>query len=99
MTAQKAKPLNRDAAELIAERFRALGDPTRLLILDFLWREGEIAVGGIAAQVGGSQQNVSKHLAILRIQRIVARRKQGTKTLYRITDRGVYRLVCGARAI
>lgn len=90
--AAKRGPLDRETAELVAERFRALGDPLRLLMLDLLWREGEVAVGEIATKIGGSQQNVSKHLSVLRVQRIVARRKVGTSSLYRIAHPGVLRL-------
>lgn len=82
-------PLDPVAAELIAERFRALGDPTRLVILGHLSRQGEMAVGEIAAAIGGSQQNVSKHLAVPRLARIVSRRKQGTSSLYRIANPAV----------
>jgi ArsR family transcriptional regulator len=82
-------PLDPVNAELIAERFRALGDPTRLVILDHLGRQGEMAAGDLAAAVGGSQQNVSKHLAVLRLSRIVSRRKQGTSSLYRIVEPAV----------
>ena len=95
----KNRPLDPETAEVVAERFRALGDPTRLLILDYLRRRDERAVGEIAAQVGGSQQNISKHLSVLRVQRIVARRKQGTKTLYRVADPAVHRLCDGALGV
>lgn len=86
------EPLDLDTAERIAERLRALADPTRLLLLDHLRREGETAAGEIATQVGTSQQNASKHLALLRAQRIVARRKQGTSAIYRVSDPSVYRI-------
>jgi DNA-binding transcriptional ArsR family regulator len=84
--AARREPLDPETAEVIAERFRALGDPTRLLIIDHLRRHGETAAGEIAARVGGSQQNVSKHLSVLRVQRIVTRRKQGTSSLYRVAE-------------
>ncbi len=90
------QPLDPETAELIAERFRTLADPKRLLILDHLRRNGETTVGEIAALVGASQQNTSKHLSILYVHRIVARRKQGTSTLYRVADRSVYVLCDGA---
>jgi ArsR family transcriptional regulator len=83
---KSATTLTPEAAELMAQRFRALADPTRLLILDLLRHRGETSVGEIAAGVGGSQQIVSKHLSILRAERLVARRKQGTHSLYRVVD-------------
>ncbi|MGE5282469.1 MAG: ArsR/SmtB family transcription factor [Chloroflexota bacterium] len=82
-------PLPADAAELIAGRFRALSDPTRLRILDHLRRNGEASVGELTGTLGTSQQNVSKHLAALRGEGFVARRKQGTSSLYRIADPAV----------
>jgi ArsR family transcriptional regulator len=85
-------PLRSDAAELIARRFRALSDPTRLRILDQLRACDEASVGTLAAALGGSQQNVSKHLAALHAEGFVGRRKQGTSVLYRISDPGVLEL-------
>lgn len=92
-------PLENDAAELIARRFRALADPTRLRILDLLRRREEAAVGEITAALGGSQQNISKHLAALHAEGFVSRRKRGTSSLYRISDPQVLELcdqVCGS---
>lgn len=91
-------PLNPDAAELIARRFRALADPTRLRIIDLLRRREEASVGEIAAAVGGSQQNVSKHLSALHAEGFVARRKQGTSAMYRIADPGVHQICDGISA-
>jgi len=85
-------PLPADAAELIAGRFRALSDPTRLRILDQLRRNDEVSVGELTETLGTSQQNVSKHLAALRAEGFVARRKQGTSSLYRIAAPAVLEL-------
>jgi DNA-binding transcriptional ArsR family regulator len=92
----KDQPLEQETAELIAERFRVLGDPTRLLILDHLRRYGELAVEDLAARIGASQQNASKHLGVLRVHRVVARRKQGNSSLYRVADPSVHVLCDGA---
>jgi DNA-binding transcriptional ArsR family regulator len=92
VAARKRPALQPETAEVIAGRFHALAAPTRLLIIDHLWRNGETAVGEIARWVGASQQNTSKHLAVLRAQRIVARRKLGVSSLYRVTDPSVLRL-------
>jgi DNA-binding transcriptional ArsR family regulator len=85
-------PLSEEAAELIARRFGALSDPTRLRIVDQLRQREEISVGDLAEALGASQQNVSKHLAALRAEGFVARRKHGTSALYRISDPGVLEL-------
>ena len=91
-------PLPEDLAELIARRFRALGDPLRVRLLDQL-RDSEETVSALADRLGAGQQNVSKHLAVLADAGMVARRKEGTHVYYRIADEGVFALceqVCGA---
>jgi DNA-binding transcriptional ArsR family regulator len=91
-------PLPADLAELIARRFRLLGDPLRVRILDLL-RDDELSVNALAEQLDASQQNVSKHLALLTEAGMLARRKQGNHVYYRIADEGVFALceqVCGA---
>jgi len=95
---KKGAPLNPDAAELVARRFRALADPTRLRILDHLRTHEEASVGEIADALGASQQNVSKHLSALHAEGFVARRKRGTSSLYRIADPGVHELCDGVTA-
>jgi len=91
-------PLPDDLVELIAERFRALSEPTRIKLLDRL-REGEATVLELTELIGTTQQNVSKHLGVLQRSGIVARRKQGNHAYYRIVDEGVFSLcesVCGS---
>ena len=85
-------PLDVDAAELIARRFRALADPTRLRVLDILRHREEASVGELTEALGSSQQNVSKHLAALQAEGFVSRRKRGTSSLYRIADPAVLEL-------
>ena len=91
-------PLPDDLVELIAERFRALSEPTRIKLLDQM-REGEATVFELTELIGTTQQNVSKHLGVLQRSGIVARRKQGNFAYYRIVDEGVLSLceaVCGS---
>lgn len=91
-------PLTPDAAELIARRFLALSDPTRLRIVDYLRRNDEASVRELTAELETSQQNVSKHLATLHSEGFVSRRKQGTSVIYAISDPSVFDLceqVCG----
>ena len=91
-------PLPEDLAQLIARRFRAIAEPMRVRVLDLL-RDGEASVNELAAQLGASQQNVSKHLAVLADVGIVGRRKDGNHVYYRIVDEGVLGLceqVCGS---
>jgi DNA-binding transcriptional ArsR family regulator len=84
-------PLSDDLVELIAERFRALSEPTRIKLLDRL-REGEATVLELTELIGTTQQNVSKHLRVLQRSGIVARRQQGNFAYYRIVDEGVLSL-------
>ena len=91
-------PLPDDLVELIARRFRVIGEPMRIRLLDRL-REGEATVGELSEAVGASQQNVSKHLGVLADVGIVGRRKQGNHVYYRVVDEGVFALceeVCGS---
>lgn len=93
-----AHPLPPELVELIAQRFRALAEPTRIKLLARL-REGEATVLELTAAIGTTEQNVSKHLGVLLRAGIVARRKQGNFSLYSIDDEGVFTLcehVCGS---
>jgi DNA-binding transcriptional ArsR family regulator len=91
-------PLPDDLVVLIARRFRVIGEPMRIRLLDSL-REGEATVGALAEALAASQQNVSKHLGVLAEVGIVGRRKQGNHVYYRVVDEGVFALceeVCGS---
>ena len=84
--------------DMMAARFRALGDPSRLRLLHLLM-DGERSVGELEAASGLGQASVSRHLALLRREGILARRAEGRRALYRIADptvRGICRLVCGS---
>jgi len=91
-------PLPEDLVELIARRFRVLGEPMRIRLLDQL-RDGETTVGELSEALSASQQNVSKHLAVLSDAGILGRRKERNHVYYRIVDAGVFTLcedVCGS---
>src|SRR5262245_48976631 len=64
-------------------RFRALGDETRLGLLCALLSE-ELSVGELSEVVQAAQPGVSRHLSALRDAGLVAARKQGATTYYRI---------------
>lgn len=93
------KALPQEFAEAVARRFSVLGEPTRVRLLDCLIENGESSVQELSELLELPHANVSKHLNVLYSERIVGRRKQATKTLYRLTDEtilGVCQLVCGA---
>lgn len=91
-------PVPVELAEVIAQRFRVIGDSTRIRVLDAL-RQEELSVGQLAELLGTSQQNASKHLGTLLQAGIVSRRKVGTTAFYAVTDESVFALceqICGA---
>lgn len=90
-------PLPEPLVELVAARFRVLGEPMRIRLLDRL-RDGDATVGELVEALGASQQNVSKHLGVLLSAGMVSRTKEGTSSRYAIADDGVFELcdlVCG----
>lgn len=72
--------------EPVAARFRLLGEPTRLQILNLLHAEGELSVQAVSEATGQSQANVSKHLRLLHEGGLVSRRQQGYFVYYGIAD-------------
>ena len=89
--------MNVAMAEVIAERFRLLAEPTRIRILDAL-RPGPMTVGALTVEVSTSQQNVSKHLGLLHRAGLLMREKDGNSVRYGIADQSVFSLcdeVCG----
>lgn len=75
----------------VAERFKALGEPVRLSLLQAL-RKKEMSVGELVAATGLGQANVSKHLHQLLDCGYVTRRKEGTFVYYRIASDDVFML-------
>lgn len=91
------KPLSPEQLGHIAERFKALSEPSRLEILQSL-RQGERTVSDILAATGLGQANASKHLQVLHAAGLVDRRKDGPNTRYRLADADVLKLcelMCG----
>ena len=91
-------PLPEPLVDLIAERFRVIAEPVRIRLLDRL-RDGEATVGELSEALSASQQNISKHLAVLADVDILGRRKEGNHVYYRVVDEGVFALceaVCGS---
>ena len=77
--------------DLIAGRFRALGEPYRLRILQVL-RHREMTVGEVVQSLDGNQSNVSRHLQILYRAGIVNRRRDGICISYSLREPSVFRL-------
>jgi DNA-binding transcriptional ArsR family regulator len=80
--------LDRTVARQYASWFRALADPTRVQIVEYLARQAKpLPVGEIVAAVGLAQSTVSQHLKILTEVRFVLVEAVGTARHYRINTR------------
>jgi ArsR family transcriptional regulator len=71
--------------ESIALRFRAMGEPSRLRILQALMA-GERSVSGLVQALGLTHSNTSRHLQALYEARLVGRRKNGLEVIYYVAD-------------
>jgi len=87
------------ATDLVAKYFRALGDPTRLRILELLHDAGELSVGEIVGRLGVSQPKISNHLACLRWCGFVHTRREHRIVHYRVADARVEQLLVLGRAL
>jgi len=85
------RAMSPEALEMVAARFRAMGEPLRLRILQQL-EAGERSVSALALRVASTQPNVSKHLKVLQDAGLVKRRQQGTSAYYSIADEMVFEL-------
>jgi DNA-binding transcriptional ArsR family regulator len=82
----------------VAKFFRALGDPTRLRLLEFLLND-ERTVTECVAHIGLAQSRVSTHLGCLFDCGYVAARRDGRHTRYKVADPRVAQLVHLAHAL
>jgi ArsR family transcriptional regulator len=85
-----------DAARVLAERFKALGDPTRLAIVNQLAGADEVCVCHLVPDSGLSQPTISHHLRLLRDAGLVESERRGTWAYYRLVPGAVAEL---ARAL
>jgi DNA-binding transcriptional ArsR family regulator len=79
------KVLSAAMLDEVAERFKALAEPNRLLLLQAL-QDGELAVGDIVERTGLSLANASKQLQQLHAAGFIQRRKEGLFVYYRLAD-------------
>jgi DNA-binding transcriptional ArsR family regulator len=84
--------------DLLAKYFRALGDPTRLRVLELLG-DGERSVSQLVAALALSQPKVSNHLACLRWCGFVTTRREHRTIYYRMADDRVREIVSLARQL
>jgi ArsR family transcriptional regulator len=91
------RDLSDDALELIAARFRTLGEPNRLKLLTQL-EAGPKSVSELMEATGLMQANVSRHLQTLTDAGLLARERRGSAVIYSIADPSIFELcrqVCG----
>lgn len=84
----RAQLVPQDAVLGLADTFSALGDPTRVRILDAL-SHGELCVCDLAAVLGVSQSAVSHQLRLLRGLRLVRPRRDGRIVFYSLDDQHI----------
>src|SRR5215471_7781200 len=90
--------LSAQALELVAARFRVLGEASRLKLIQAL-QPGDKSVSDLLYVTGLTQANASRHLQTLTQAGILSRRKEGLKVIYSIADPGIFALcehVCGS---
>jgi ArsR family transcriptional regulator, lead/cadmium/zinc/bismuth-responsive transcriptional repressor len=80
--------LTQDAVEAVAGQFKALSDPTRLGLALALTSARELCVCDLSWVAERPQNLTSHHMKILRAQGIVAARRDGKMTMYRLTEAG-----------
>jgi ArsR family transcriptional regulator len=85
------------ALEKAAALFRAMGDPARLRLLVLLGK-GERCVGELVDILEEKFPTVSQRLRLLRVEGLVARRRDGNHLHYALADRHVAELVNNALA-
>ncbi|GAA5101677.1 metalloregulator ArsR/SmtB family transcription factor [Haloechinothrix salitolerans] len=91
-------PTDDGGVEMVAKFFRALGDPVRLRLLEFLLTK-EHTVTECVEWIGLSQGRISTHLACLADCGYVRVRREGRFAYYRVTDPRVADLVQLARSL
>jgi ArsR family transcriptional regulator, arsenate/arsenite/antimonite-responsive transcriptional repressor len=77
-------PVSIEATRDLAERFKALGDPTRLAIVNQLAAADEVCVCHLVPNAGLSQPTISHHLKLLRDAGLVTSERRGTWAYYRL---------------
>jgi DNA-binding transcriptional ArsR family regulator len=96
VTSRRERLIGARTVEALAETFRALGDPTRVRILDAL-ATGELCVCDIASLVGISESAASHQLRLLRGMRLVRPRRAGRQVYYAVDDHHILELLNQAR--
>lgn len=90
--------MGEEVLEMIAARFRVLGEASRLKLIIAL-EGGEKNVSALVAITEQTQANVSRQLQALTEAGLLVRRKEGLHVIYRIADKSIFTMcdhVCGS---
>ena len=90
--------LNREDVVTAAKLFRGFSDPTRLSILLALV-DAELRVKDLMERIGGSQGNVSKHVACLKDCGLITDRPEGRQVFYRAAQPEIVELLAAAEVL
>ena len=82
-------PLDPTERDALAARFKALGDPTRVAIVNRLAAADCVCVCDFVAALGLAQPTVSHHLKVLREAGLVESSRRGTWAYYRLVPETV----------
>ena len=77
----------------LVQVFKLLSDETRLRVLMYLAREGELHVTALCDKLGQSQPAVSHHLALLRVAGLIEARRDGKHNFYSVRSKHFHRLM------
>lgn len=78
-----------DDADVVAERFKALADPTRVRLVNLLLRNPELCVCDLNASFDLSQPTISHHLSILKKAGLVESTERGRWAFYRVNEEAI----------
>jgi ArsR family transcriptional regulator len=77
----------------LVQVFKLLSDETRLRILLYLAREGELHVTALCERLRQSQPAVSHHLALLRVAGLIEARRDGKHNFYSVRKQHFHRIM------
>jgi ArsR family transcriptional regulator len=92
-TDRRFPELSDELEKELVQVFKLLSDETRLRILVYLAREGELHVTALCDRLGQSQPAVSHHLALLRVAGLIKARRDGKHNYYSVRQSRFRRLM------
>ena len=84
--------MHEKALAMKSDLLKALAQPTRLKILEFL-RDGERCICEIIPAINGEQSNISRHISLMQKSHLVSTRKDGVKVMVKIRDPRIFEIL------